>query len=96
MNLDKIRVIIELEIEPDEKLSKVISLSNDIEIEPGKSYQIKYNLETLKSIYGEKSVLGVDVKKISEQQWIRGWANNFDHKNDKHIVVVSDGIIKAS
>ena len=75
----------------DEKLSKVISLSNDIEIEPGKSYQIKYNLETLKSIYGEKSVLGVDVKKISEQQWIRGWANNFDHKNDKHIVVVSDG-----
>ena len=75
----------------DEKYSKVLSITNDIEIEPGKSYQIKYTLETLKKIYGEKSVLGIDVKKESDKQWIRGWANNFEHKNDKHIVVVSDG-----
>ena len=75
----------------DEKYSNLLSLSNDIEIEPGKSYQIKYNLGTLKKIYGEKSVLGIDVKKASDKQWIRGWANNFDHKKDKHIVVVSDG-----
>ena len=75
----------------DEKYSNLLSLSNDIEIEPGKSYQIKYNLGTLKKIYGEKSVLGIDVKKASDKQWNRGWANNFDHKKDKHIVVVSDG-----
>ena len=75
----------------DEKYSKVLSITNDIEIEPGKSYQIKYTLETLKKIYGEKSVLGIDVKKESDKQWIRGWSNNFEHKNDKHIVVVSDG-----
>lgn len=75
----------------DEKYSHVLTLSNDIEIEPGKSYQIKYNLDTLKKIYGEKSVIGIDVKKADDKQWIRGWANNFDHKNDKHIVVVSDG-----
>lgn len=48
-------------------------------------------METLKKIYGEKNIIGVDVKKEGEGQWIRGWFNSFDHKNDKHIVVVSDG-----
>ena len=75
----------------DENKSLVLAVSNDIEIEAGKSYQIKYNLETLKKIYGEKNIIGVDVKKEGEGQWIRGWFNSFDHKNDKHIVVVSDG-----
>lgn len=75
----------------DEKLSNVLTLSNDVEIEAGKSYQIKYKLETLKKIYGEKSVLALDVKKVGDTKWIRGWANNFDHKNDKHTIVVSDG-----
>ena len=75
----------------DEKYSHVLTLANDIEIEPGKSFQIKYNLETLKKIYGQNSILGLDVKKADDKQWLRGWANNFDHKNDKHTIVVSDG-----
>ena len=36
-------------------------------------------------------VLALDVKKVGDTKWIRGWANNFDHKNDKHTIVVSDG-----
>ena len=75
----------------DEKYSHVLTLANDVEIEPGKSFQIKYNLETLKKIYGQNSILGLDVKKADDIQWLRGWANNFDHKNDKHTIVVSDG-----
>ncbi len=75
----------------DEKYSHVLTLANDVEIEPGKSFQIKYNLETLKKIYGQNSILGLDVKKADDKQWLRGWANNFDHKNDKHTIVVSDG-----
>ena len=71
--------------------SNLLSLSNDIEIESGKSCQIKYNLVELKKIYGEKSTLGVDVKKANDTQWIRGWFNTLDYKDDKHIVVVSDG-----
>lgn len=75
----------------DDKFTNLLGLSNDVEIEPGKSCQLKYNLETLKKIYGDKGVIGIDVKKSSDKQWIRGWANTFNHKNDKHIVVVSDG-----
>ena len=75
----------------DEKNSYVLAFSNDIEIEAGKSYQMRYNLDTLKKVYGEKNVLGLDVKNAKEGQWIRGWFNSFEYKNDKHIVVVSDG-----
>ena len=75
----------------DEKNSYVLAFTNDIEIEAGKSYQIRYNLDTLKKVYGEKNVIGLDVKNVEEGQWIRGWFNSFDYKNDKHTVVVSNG-----
>lgn len=71
--------------------SKILGLSNDYEIEPGKSVELKYNLDTLKKIYGEKNQLALDLKKTKDSQWIRDWKVNFEHKNDKYIVVVSDG-----
>ena len=71
--------------------SKILGLSNDYEIEPGKSVQLKYNLDILKKIYGEKNQLALDLKKTKDSQWIRDWKVNFEHKNDKYIVVVSDG-----
>ena len=74
----------------DEK-SQILTLSNDVEIEPGKTFQFKYDLNTLKKIYGEKNTIGADLKQSEGTKWIRGWYNNFDHKNDKHTVVVSDG-----
>ncbi len=71
--------------------SKVLSLTNDVEIESGKSYQLKFNLENLKKIYGEKAVLELDVRKSEDSQWIRGWRTDLNHKGDKYIVVVNNG-----
>ena len=71
--------------------SKILGLSNDIEIEPGKSVQLKYNLNTLKKIYGEKSMMALDVKRTKDSKWIRDWKVDFNHKSDKYVVVVNEG-----
>ena len=70
---------------------KILSLTNDIDLEPGQSYTYKYNLDTLKKVYGEKINLCADITKAAENKWIRGWLVSMDHKNDKYTVVVSDG-----
>ena len=71
--------------------SKILALANDVEIEPGNSYQLKINLETLKKIYGETARLGLDLRKSDDTQWIRGWMTDLNHKSDKYIVVVNNG-----
>ena len=71
--------------------SKVLGLSNNIEIEPGKSVQLKYNLYTLKKIYGENNIICLDLKKSKDSQWIRDWKVDFNHKGDKYSILVSDG-----
>ncbi len=70
---------------------KILSLSNDIEIEPGQSFSNKYDLETLKKIYGQNIQLCADITRAAEYKWIRGWPVTMDHQNDKYTVVVSDG-----
>ncbi len=70
---------------------KVLSLTNDIDLEPGQTYTYKYNLDTLEKIYGQKIQLCADIKSAAENKWIRGWFVTMDHKNDKYTVVVSDG-----
>lgn len=74
----------------DEK-SQILTLSNDFEIESGQIFQFKYDLKTLKKIYGPESKIGIDLKKSEEKQWIRGWENDYDHHYEKHTVVISDG-----
>ena len=71
--------------------SQVLSLTNDFEIEPGQIFQFKYDLQTLRKIYGSNCQLCLDLKKSEEKQWIRGWENELDHFNEKHTVVVTDG-----
>lgn len=71
--------------------SNIIGFSNDIEIEQGQSYQFKYKMDTLKKVYGDNSLIGIDLKKSQDERWTRGWSNNFDHKNEKYTIVVSDG-----
>lgn len=70
---------------------KVLSLTNDVELEPGQSFTYKYNLDTLKKIYGEKIQLCADITKAAENKWIRGWFVSMDHKKDKYKVVVNEG-----
>ena len=70
---------------------KVLSLTNDIDLEPGQTYTYKYNLDTLEKIYGQKIQLCADITSAAENKWIRGWVVTMDHKNDKYTVVVSDG-----
>ena len=48
-------------------------------------------MDTLKKIYGEKTSIGLDIKRSQDKQWIRDWINTLDHKNDKHTVIISDG-----
>lgn len=70
---------------------KVLSLTNDIDLEPGQTYTYKYDLDTLEKIYGQKIQLCADITNAAENKWIRGWFVTMDHKNDKYTVVVSDG-----
>ena len=71
--------------------SNILSLTNDYELEPGQIFQFKYDLQTLEKIYGSAGQFCLDLRKSEEKKWIRGWENNFDHHNEKHIVVISDG-----
>ena len=70
---------------------KILSLTKDIQLEPGQTFTYKYDLDTLKTIYGEKIQLCADITKAAENKWIRGWFVSMDHKNDKYKVIVTDG-----
>ena len=74
-----------------DKTSNVLSLTDDITIEPTDRYQLTYNLKELEKIYGPESLLGIDFKKPDDKQWVRGFASDYNHINEKHTVVVSEG-----
>lgn len=71
--------------------SIVLSYTDDVELKPGKTYQFKYQLNQLEKIYGSNSRIALDFKKINEKKWNRDWENNFNHKNQKHVIVITDG-----
>ena len=71
--------------------TKAICWTSDIELEPGKSIQFKYDLKTLQSVYGYNVQLGCDVKISTYEKWIRGWLNTLDCYNQKHTIMLSDG-----
>ena len=74
-----------------DKDSNVLSLTDDIQIQTGDRYQFTYDLQELEKIYGSESFLGIDFKKPDDKQWVRGFAADYNHKNEKHTVVVSEG-----
>lgn len=71
------------------KGNKTVAKAADVVIEQGDSYQFKYNLSTLKKLYGSSSYIGCEFE--PEWKWrCSGWMNNFNVENQKHIVKVSD------
>lgn len=70
--------------------SKLLSYTDDIELEKGQSYQFKYKLADLEKIYGKNSLIGMDVRKEEHTQWTRGWANPINHYNEKYTLVILD------
>ena len=68
---------------------KTIAKAADVEIKKGESYQFKYNLKTLKKLYGAASYIGCEFE--PEWKWrCGGWMNNFNVENQKRIVKVTD------
>lgn len=75
-----------------ENVNKILANTSEvIVIETGSSYQFKYNLKTLKKLYGSSSFIGANFSR--EGQWTcYGWENDFNVENQKHIIKISDSV----
>ena len=68
---------------------KTVAKAEDVVIEKGESYQFKYNLKTLKKLYGSSSYIGCYFE--PEGRWrCGGWMNKLTLENQKHTVKISD------
>ena len=72
-----------------QKDKKILAKAADVVIEKGDTYQFKYNLKTLKKLYGSSSYIGCEFE--PDWKWrCAGWMNHLNVENQKHIVRVSD------